>query len=152
MNREDGSDVSSDAIVVECDLDEPPEKVWRALTVPELLAAWLMPNDIRPEVGGRFTFRAKPDAGGEPVEGGGDIECEVLEVEPNRRLRYSWRGAETERDARGHALDTVVTFVLTRTGTGGTHLRIVHSGFQASPRRPVLAANDASAPAMRRAA
>ena len=26
----------------------PPEKVWRALTEPELLAAWLMGTDMRP--------------------------------------------------------------------------------------------------------
>ena len=35
------------SIVAEYDLPYPPEKVWRALTEPELLAAWLMPNDIQ---------------------------------------------------------------------------------------------------------
>ena len=32
---------SSDSLVFECDFEEPPEKVWRALTDPALLAAWL---------------------------------------------------------------------------------------------------------------
>jgi uncharacterized protein YndB with AHSA1/START domain len=32
---------SPDAVVTECDLPEAPEKVWKALTAPELLAAWL---------------------------------------------------------------------------------------------------------------
>jgi hypothetical protein len=31
-----------------------PEKVWRALTEPKLLAAWLMVTDLRPLVGNRF--------------------------------------------------------------------------------------------------
>ena len=62
-------------------LPDAPEKVWRALTVPELLAAWMMPNDIKPETGSRFAF-AGPDA---------PIECEVLDAEPGRLLRYSWR-------------------------------------------------------------
>lgn len=37
-----------------------PERVWRALTDPKALAAWLMPNDFAPVVGHRFTFRAPP--------------------------------------------------------------------------------------------
>ncbi|TIO38389.1 MAG: ATPase, partial [Mesorhizobium sp.] len=65
----------------ECELADPPEKVWRALTEPELLAAWLMPNDIKPAIGERFAF-AGPNA---------PIECEVLEAEPGKLLRYSWR-------------------------------------------------------------
>lgn len=110
-------------IVVTCDLPEPPEKVWRALTVPELLAAWLLPNDIEPAVGGRFQLRQAPDAA--------PIECEVLEAEPCRLLRYSWR----ERDGRDRrsGVDSIVTFELTRTGAGGTHLRIVHGDFSLIP-------------------
>ena len=44
----------SDAVVLECDLPEPRDKVWRALTEQDLLAKWLLPNDIRPEVGAKF--------------------------------------------------------------------------------------------------
>ena len=81
----------------------------------------------------------------------GDIACEVLEAEPNRLLRYRWLsepdigegdlgegdlgegdlGEGDLGDAESRPLDTVVTFVLTRTETGGTHLRLVHSGFPA---------------------
>ena len=109
-----------DAIEFECDLPEPPEKVWRALTVPDLLAAWMMPNDIRPEIGNRFAF-AGPDAA---------IECEILDAEPGRLLRYSWRERPQPGDAaRQDPLDSTVTFTLARTVSGGTHLRIVHDGF-----------------------
>ncbi|RUW96727.1 MULTISPECIES: SRPBCC domain-containing protein [unclassified Mesorhizobium] len=111
-------EVAPDAIEFEYDLAEPPEKVWRALTVPELLAAWMMPNDIRPQTGSRFAF-AGPDAA---------IECEILDAEPERLLRYSWR-EQSDDAARQHPLDSTVTFTLARTVSGGTHLRIVHDGF-----------------------
>ncbi|TPL95121.1 SRPBCC domain-containing protein [Mesorhizobium sp. B2-3-12] len=114
----DQSEVAADALEFEYDLAEPPEKVWRALTVPELLAAWMMPNDIRPQAGSRFAFAGSDAA----------IECEILDAEPERLLRYSWR--EQSRDAaRRDPLDSIVTFTLARTVSGGTHLRIVHDGF-----------------------
>jgi uncharacterized protein YndB with AHSA1/START domain len=123
-----------DAIEFECDLPEPPEKVWRALTVPDLLAAWMMPNDIRPEIGNRFAF-AGPDAA---------IECEILDADPGRLLRYSWRERPQPGDAaRQHPLDSTVTFTLARTVSGGTHLRIVHDGF-ARTAMPALAMAGAS--------
>ena len=105
MTQKTQPDDATESIVVECDLPEPPAQVWRALTEPDLLSAWLMPNDIRPEVGARFTFQADTEAGG-------PIECEVLAVEPPRLLRYSWRGGEDKRDASESALDSTVTFVL----------------------------------------
>ena len=116
MNAKTQGEAAPDAIEFEYDLAEPPEKVWRALTVPELLAAWMMPNDIMPEIGYRFAF-AGTDAA---------IECEILDAEPERLLRYSWR--EQPGDARD-PLDSTVTFTLARTVSGGTHLRIVHDGF-----------------------
>ncbi|TJU88905.1 MAG: SRPBCC domain-containing protein [Mesorhizobium sp.] len=122
MTAKQHSDMAADSIEFECELPDPPEKVWRALTVPDLLAAWMMPNDIKPEIGGRFAF-AKADA---------PIECEILDAEPERLLRYSWR----ERPAPGDTadpltspLDSIVTVTLDRTVSGGTHLRIVHNGF-----------------------
>ncbi|WP_429230528.1 SRPBCC family protein [Inquilinus ginsengisoli] len=111
-----------DAVVVDCDLDHPPEKVWRALTEPKLLGAWLLPNDIEAEQGKRFTLRNGPGTA-QP------IDCEVLAAEPPRLLRYSWRGRDA--DAAGRKLDTVVTFTLDGTAAGGTRLCIVHSGFRA---------------------
>ena len=37
---------TDDAIITECDLDEKPEKVWRALTEPDLVQSWLLPDDV----------------------------------------------------------------------------------------------------------
>jgi uncharacterized protein YndB with AHSA1/START domain len=77
-------------------------------------------------VGHRFTFRAQPIAGWDGI-----CHCEVLEVEPNQRLSYTWRGGSDENPSYGSRLDTVVTWTLTANATGGTLLRLVHSGFTA---------------------
>ena len=103
------------AIIVDYQLSAPPRKVWRALTEARLLESWLMPNDITPEVGRRFTFRTAPAPGFDGV-----VACEVLTVEPNSRLAYSWRGG---------LLDTIMTSTLSLSSTGGTDLRLEHAGF-----------------------
>jgi uncharacterized protein YndB with AHSA1/START domain len=108
------------SIIVERDLPHPPEKVWRALTQSALIAEWLMPNDFELKVGHRFTFRATPQPGWKGV-----TNCEVLAVEPMRRLVYAW-GDGTESES---GLKTVVTWTLTPT-SAGTHLRMEQSGFR----------------------
>jgi uncharacterized protein YndB with AHSA1/START domain len=107
------------SIVVEYEMPQAPAKVWRALTEPALLAAWLMPNDIRPVVGHRFHFRAEPVAGWNGI-----VDCEVLAVEPQALLRYSWTGGAGEAK-----LDSVVTWTLAPAPDGGTRLRLEHTGF-----------------------
>ncbi len=106
------------SIYAEYELPHPPSKVWRALTESGLLAAWLMANDIRPVVGHRFTFKAQPMPGWD-----GMVQCEVLDVEPQKRLRYSWCGGSVSS-----RLDSVVTWTLTPTPQG-TKLVLEHSGF-----------------------
>lgn len=63
----------------------PPEVVWAALTDPDALAQWLMPNNFVPEVGRAFEFRI------DPVMGMSVTPCRVLELEPPSRTR-GWRG------------------------------------------------------------
>ena len=108
----------SETIFVEYDLPHAPAKVWRALTEPKLLAAWLMENDMRPIVGHKFTFKAQPMPGWDGV-----VQCEVLEVDEPKRLRYSWRGGSEQNQ-----IDTVVTWTLTPTASG-TRLALEHAGF-----------------------
>ena len=106
------------SISLEFDLPHPPAKVWRVLTEPELLAAWLMVNDIRPVVGHSFTFKAEPTPWWD-----GMVYCEVLEIDLHKRLRYSWRSGPASSP-----LDTVVTWTLTPTPSG-TRLALEQSGF-----------------------
>jgi uncharacterized protein YndB with AHSA1/START domain len=106
------------SVVVERDIPFPPEKLWRALTQPDLIEAWLMKNDFAPVVGHRFSLRG---------EWGGVLDCEVLCLEPNKQLSYTWNFAH---DEAAYKLESVVTFTLTPTSTG-THLRMEQSGFRA---------------------
>lgn len=111
------------SIAMEYDLPFPPAKVWRALTEPALLAKWLMSTDMQARVGQQFTFRMQPMPGWNGV-----VYCEVLEVEPEKRLRYTWKGGPESLE-----VDSVVTWTLTPT-TSGTKLGLEHSGF--SPDMP----------------
>lgn len=111
--------VETQSICLEWNLPHPPAKVWRALTEPALVAAWLMPNDLRPEVGHAFTFRQEPTSWWDGI-----VHCEVQEIAPLERLQYSWKGGPASQK-----LDTVVTWTLTPTPSGGTRLALEHSGF-----------------------
>jgi len=111
-------------IVVEGVLPHAPEIVWKALTSAELVARWLMPNDFAAEVGRRFTFRTRPIGDWDGV-----VHCEVIELVPQRKLVYSWKGGSRTNTKYGSSLDTVVTWTLTPVA-GGTHLRMVHAGFR----------------------
>jgi len=105
------------SVVVEREMPHPPEKLWRALTQPHLIEEWLMKNDFKPAVGHRFNLRG---------EWGGVMDCEVLEVEPNRTLSYTWN---FRHEDAAFNLMSVVTFTLTPSGTG-THLRMEQTGFR----------------------
>jgi uncharacterized protein YndB with AHSA1/START domain len=103
------------SVVVERELPYRPEKIWRALTQPHLIAEWLMKTDFAPAVGHQFTLRMDPQP-----HWNGVIDCKVLAIEPNKTLSYAWGAL---------GLDSVVTFTLTATATG-THLRMEQSGFR----------------------
>ena len=96
----------------------PPERVWRALTDPAIVATWLMESDIAPRVGHRFQFRTKPGPGFDGI-----VHCEIVEVDPPRRLVYTWGGGPTKKKP------TLVAWTLTPTDCG-TRLVLEHSGFQ----------------------
>ncbi len=98
------------SVVIEREIPFPAEKIWRALTQPHLIEEWLMKNDFKPAVGHRFNLRGD----------WGAVDCQVLTIEPNRTLSYTW-------NAMG--LESVVTWTLTPT-SAGTHLRMEHAGFR----------------------
>lgn len=113
--------IATRSLVVEREMPHPPEKIWRAITQSPLIDEWLMKNDFQPIVGHRFNFRATP-----MPHWNGVTDCEVLVVEPNERLSYSWNASGDE--AAG-GLKTVVTWTLKPT-KGGTHVRMEQSGFR----------------------
>lgn len=92
----------------------PPEKVWQALTDPVAIAEWLMPNDFVLRVGHRFQFHTRPAPGFNGI-----IDSEVLEIEPPKRLVYTWANGK---------LSTIVIWTLQPT-LDGTRLILDHTGF-----------------------
>lgn len=107
-------------IEVEEFLPHPPAKVWRALTEPELIARWLMENDFQAVVGHQFQMRGIPV----PAVGfSGLVASEVLELDAGKRLRISWRDANS-----GNSLNSTVTWSISPEDTG-TRFFLVHEGF-----------------------
>src|SRR3979409_1637864 len=108
------------SVVVEREIPYPPEKIWRALTQPHLIEEWLMKSDFKPVVGHRFDFCAH----------WGAVDCQVVAIEPNKTLSYTWAA---------YGLESVVTWTLTPTSTG-THLRMEQSGFRPDQQQAYQAA------------
>ncbi len=125
--------IDTQDIVVEEDLPHPPAKIWKTLTSGALIGRWLMPaTGFEPVKGKRFTFQTKPGGAWDGV-----IHCQVLEVIPNERLAYSWKGGHEDNVGYGAPLDTVVTWTLSPTATG-TRLSLVHAGFVVPRNRSAL--------------
>ena len=103
------------SLVIEREMPYPAEKIWRALTEGVLIKEWLLDNDFQPVVGHRFDFRNKP-----MPDWNGLIDSEVLVVEPNKKLSYSWSSL---------GLESVVVWTLVAT-EGGTLVRMEQSGFR----------------------
>jgi uncharacterized protein YndB with AHSA1/START domain len=116
---------ATESIVVDEIFPHAPETIWRLLASADLMERWLMkPTGYEPIVGNRFTFSTTPAGAWD-----GTIRCEVLEVVPNERLVFAWKGGHADNVGYGSPLDTVVTFTLTR-ASAGTRVRLVHSGFR----------------------
>jgi uncharacterized protein YndB with AHSA1/START domain len=96
-------------------LPHPVEAVWEAITDPEAISEWLMAtNDFVPRVGAAFRLRT------ERLSADGWVKGEVLELEPPRRMVWSW----AVNDGLG---PSTVTFELAAENDG-TRLKLTHVG------------------------
>jgi uncharacterized protein YndB with AHSA1/START domain len=97
-------------------------KVWRALTDPALIPLWTStgaggrPEGFAPVAGTKFRLIAAPKPGWNGI-----VDCEVLEVDEPRLLRYSWV------DGNGGEV-TLVAYRL-EPHAGGTRFTYEHTGF-----------------------
>ncbi len=124
----------NDAVVSEIEIAAPPARVFQALIEREQAMQWgageafevtQWEMDARP--GGKWRFVSKPRSGA----GAGqdfDHHGEIIEIDPPRRLEYSWF-ANWHPDPSHR---TVVRWDLTPTKTG-THLKLTHSGLAPLP-------------------
>jgi uncharacterized protein YndB with AHSA1/START domain len=107
-------------------LAAPPSRVFRALTTPELLEAWWGDEavytthdwQLRPAVGTPWRCEVRLRNGRRH-----HIAGTVLEVVPERRLRFSWQPSWDGMP------QTEVSFEL-EAQRGGTRLALRHHGFQ----------------------
>ena len=127
------TDAATRSLVIEREMPHPPEKIWRALTLEPLIADWLMKNDFEPTVGRKFNFRADPQQ-----HWNGVTDCEVLSVDPFKRLSYSWNASGAEA---ANGLKTVVAWTLTLAKDGHTLVRMEQAGFRPLDERNYQGAN-----------
>ncbi|WP_158817061.1 SRPBCC domain-containing protein [Methylocapsa sp. S129] len=97
----------------EYELDAPPAKVWRALTVPEFVARWLTAPLVE-------TGSGAPDPEGVKPFPSAPFSLRVMEQESCRFVRYAWR------EEGSLVFDNIVTFRLHPNDSGGTTFNIVH--------------------------
>lgn len=116
------------SVMTERDFDHPIEAVWRAMTDSEWLAVWFFPNDIQPVEGHKFTIWSRPIERWD-----GEFKCQVLSVEPNAMLRFSWSGGHEELKGFGRYMDTVITWTISPLENGGTRFVFVQEGIDAAP-------------------
>ena len=101
--------------------EQSPETVWKYLTVSELMAEWLMKNDFDLVPGHEFMFKSSPQPS---MDFDGNVYCKVLEIDPLKKLVYSWKIRQGEQKL---LMDSVVTWYLI-SKKGGTELILEHTG------------------------
>jgi len=110
--------MSGHVATAQCEIDAPPEKVWRALTDPRLIKKYMFGSEVRTDW--------KP---GSPITWQGEFEGrkymdkgEIITVEPGRRLEithFSPLSGQEDRPENYHR----VSYELQQTD-GGTSLRL----------------------------
>jgi uncharacterized protein YndB with AHSA1/START domain len=115
--------VVAEPVVFERTYNAPIAKVWKAITSKEDMKHWYFDiAEFKPEVGFEFSF-----VGGE--EGGEQYVhlCKVLEVIPQKRLKYSWR-------YQGYEGNSFVTWELFSEGKSKTRVKLTHEGLETFPK------------------
>ncbi len=107
--------------IIERTFKASPDKVWKAITNKEEMKQWYFDlQDFKAEQGFEFGFIGGPDEGRQYKH-----LCQITEVDPERKLTYSWR-------YEGYAGISYVSFELFPEGEG-TRLKLTHSGLESFP-------------------
>lgn len=97
----------------------PRERVWRAVTDPALVVQWM--GCLRFQAAAGHIFYLQPDRARREARDVADaIACRIEVLDAPRRLSFAWGFPATP--------DTFVDIRL-RNIPGGTHVRLVHSGW-----------------------
>lgn len=115
---------------IECsiEIDAPPARVWEVLVAPEAVSGWFGCLRFEGRVGHVFYMQPDPKK-----RAAGDIDgathCEILEMIPQRLLRFSWYLPATPK--------TTVEMALKDLGSGKTRVSLTHSGWDQFPPQQV---------------
>ena len=102
----DYSTVHNEKAAVTAQINRPAKEVFTGLIDPQQLERYMADKaTVEPRPGGKYDFGW-----------GGNGPIKILELEPDRKLTYSWHH------------DTVVSWIL-EDSEGGTRITLVHSGF-----------------------
>ncbi|HEY6688759.1 MAG TPA: SRPBCC family protein [Propionibacteriaceae bacterium] len=110
--------MSGHVVTAQCEIDAPPEKVWQALTDPQLIKKYMFGSEVRTD--------SKP---GSPITWQGEFEGrkymdkgEIITVEPGRRLEVTHFSPLTGQEDRPENYHRV-SYELQQTD-GGTSVRL----------------------------
>jgi len=112
--------MTQEPLIIERSYNAPLEKIWKAITDKEQMKEWYFElSDFKPEVGFEFTFEGEN-------EGRVFLHlCEVIEVIPLQKLKYSW-------SYKGIEGMSYLTFELFPDGEA-TRLKLTHEGLESFP-------------------
>src|SRR5690606_11877330 len=96
-------------VTIDQPINASPALVWQRISTPDGIARWWRPGNIAPVLGHEFTM---------DMDKWGQIPCRVIEVEPQRKLGYTFGDFELH-------------WSITPTDNGCI-LRLEHRGFDLS--------------------
>ena len=110
-------------IVKEITVNASLSKVWKAITDKDEMKKWYFDlKEFKPEVGFEFRFMGGPSKDRQYLH-----ICEIIEVEENNKLKYSWR-------YDGYPGKSFVTFELFEEGKK-TKIKLTHEGLETSEKK-----------------
>ena len=113
--------MKTEPFVIEKILDAPVSKVWHALTDNAEMKKWYFDlPDFKAQPGFKFQFTGGPSPEKQYLH-----LCEVTEVNPLKKLSYSWK-------YDGYAGNSLVTFELSDEGNK-TRIKLTHAGLETFP-------------------
>lgn len=127
----------ADPIVVEGYFAAAPDRVFEAWTDPDIVVKWFgaKPHslysadiDLRPGGGWRFLMSSG-------AEGSNGFEGEYLDIEPDRKLVFSWAHVVEKPDGARDATPYSRVEVEFSPRGAGTYVRLIHSAIESDDAR-----------------
>ena len=127
--------MSGHVATAECEIDAPPDKVWRALTDPELIKKYMFGSEVKTDWQPGSPITWKGEFEGREYEDKG----EIISVDPGRRLEVTHFSPVTGQEDRPENYHRV-RYELQQT-TGGTSVRLSQDNSSSAEEAEHSAAN-----------